>query len=216
MKAEEAQDAQIILAHAGLGITDEAHALRRQVREPVKIIMHHAIQGAGQGIDGEIPTPGIGLPVVGESDLGLPPKGFHIAPQGGDLDRLMPGHRRHRPMFDPGRDRFQAGRHQQRHHALRRQGRGDIDIVDRPADQCIAHATANETRWIALRRQGVIDEARWPFRHPGLGQRFERKNRHGATVASLASRVNTGGRSVLECGIAKAPGLLLVRRPCMI
>ena len=43
MKAEEAQDAQIILRDPLSRIADEAHAPRRDVGEAADIIVHHAV-----------------------------------------------------------------------------------------------------------------------------------------------------------------------------
>ncbi len=43
VKAEEAQDAQIVLGDALPRIADEAHAARAQIGEPADIVMHRAV-----------------------------------------------------------------------------------------------------------------------------------------------------------------------------
>ena len=79
MKAEEAQDAQIVFRDALGRIADEAHAPRRQIGKPADIIVDRAVAGGRQRVDGEIAPLGVGPPVAAEGDLGVAAIGFHVA-----------------------------------------------------------------------------------------------------------------------------------------
>ena len=81
MKAEEAQDAQIILGDAGRGIADEAHAARVQIGKAADIVVHRAVARHRQRVDGEVAPLRVVLPVAAERDLGLAAEGLDILAQ---------------------------------------------------------------------------------------------------------------------------------------
>ena len=70
-EAEEAQDAQVVLADALGGIADEAHAPRREIGVAAERIEHLAVGVAVERVDGEVAPAGVGRPVVGEGDGGV-------------------------------------------------------------------------------------------------------------------------------------------------
>ncbi|CEG08948.1 hypothetical protein BN961_02368 [Afipia felis] len=92
--AEEAQDAQEILADAARGVADEPHAARFDVGETADMIMHDAIGGQRQAVDGEIAPLGIPHPVAAERDLGLAAEGLDILAQRRDFNRRAFDHQR--------------------------------------------------------------------------------------------------------------------------
>ena len=89
VKAEEAQDAQIVFLDPLLRLADEAHALRGDVGKAADIIMHHAVRPDRQRVDGEVAPLGVGLPVAPEHHARLAPEGLDIFAQRRDLDRMM-------------------------------------------------------------------------------------------------------------------------------
>ena len=88
MKAEQAQDAQIILGDAGGGIADKAHPPGDQILHAAMIIENLAIGGGIKRIDGEIAPRRILAPVLGIGDHGMAAIGCHIAAQAGHFENL--------------------------------------------------------------------------------------------------------------------------------
>ena len=59
IKAEEAQDAQVVLADSLVGVADEAHAACREVRIPAERVVHGAVGGAIERVHREVATHGV-------------------------------------------------------------------------------------------------------------------------------------------------------------
>ena len=87
MKAEEAQDAQVVFRDARGSVADEAHAPRLDVGEPADIVVDRAIARGGQRVHGEVAALGIALPVASERHLGMAAEGLDVFAQGGDFER---------------------------------------------------------------------------------------------------------------------------------
>src|SRR6202521_3915683 len=86
MKAEETQNAQVILSNAPCRIADEADAARIEIGKPADIIVDGAIAGSREGIHGEVASLGVRPPVTAEPDNGFPYKGLDVLAQGRHLD----------------------------------------------------------------------------------------------------------------------------------
>ena len=61
VKAEEAQDAQIVFRDALARIADEAHAARGEIGEPADIVVDRAVARRRQRVDGEVAPLGVRL-----------------------------------------------------------------------------------------------------------------------------------------------------------
>ena len=81
MHAEEAQDAQIILGDALVGIADEAHASGCDIGKPADMVVHDAVGIDGKPVDGEVAPLRIANPVAAERNLGLAAKGLGVLAQ---------------------------------------------------------------------------------------------------------------------------------------
>ena len=88
MKAEQAQDAQIILADARGRIADETHAARLQIGDAADIIEHFAVRVRVKRVHGEVAALRVFRPIGGEGDDGAAAIGRDIAAQRRDLERL--------------------------------------------------------------------------------------------------------------------------------
>jgi hypothetical protein len=87
VKAEETQDAQVILADPVMGIADEPDAPRRRSRQPLtRRVEHLAVRRRVKRVHREIPPMRIFLHPVGEGHGRAPPIRRHVAAQGRDLD----------------------------------------------------------------------------------------------------------------------------------
>ena len=109
VKAEEAQDAQVIFRDALCRIADEAHAPRRQIVEPADVIVDRAVARGRQRVDGEIAPLGVDLPVAAEGDLGVAAVGFDVLAQRGHLERMLLDDDGDGAVLDAGRHRLEAG-----------------------------------------------------------------------------------------------------------
>ncbi len=149
----------------------------------------------GIGVDGvqpEIAPPSVLVPVGGEGDHGPPSVRRHVPAQGGDFDRLMIGDGGDGPVLHAGRRGSEAGGLKSFDHIARRQGRGHVDIVDRPADQGIADAAADEAGAAAttLGLERLDDRAHGGGGHPRL--RAERVTYCRLNIQALHSHVCSG------------------------
>jgi len=196
MEAEEAEDAQIVLAHPRLRIADEAHAAGGEILEAVEIIVDDTVEPAGERIHGEIAPRRISLPVIGKGDACLPPEGLDIAAQGRHLDRFVIGHRCHGAVLDASRNGLEARCLQQCNDLFRWQRAGDIDVIDLAPQQGIPHAAADETCRITVGGDGIVDLAGRPLSHPWLRQGLKgRRLRHGATIGGHPPKRQRGATS---------------------
>ncbi len=184
-EAEIAQDAQMILGNARLGIADEAHAVRGKIGKAAEIVIERAVRRIGiERVHGEIAPGGIRLPVRAEGDSGAAAIGRDVAAQRRDLDRPVMDDRRHRTMGDAGRHRLEAGRPDPLHDILGPVDRCDVDILDRQAEQAVAHGPAHEARLARARAQcrAQLGEAgpRAPF---GIRQAVRQRSGQEASLA---------------------------------
>ena len=86
MKAEIAQDAQIILFNTRRRIADKTHAIGLYIRQPVPCrVVQRAIGIGIKRVNGEVAPRRIALPVFGKGNLGMAAIGCHINPQSGDF-----------------------------------------------------------------------------------------------------------------------------------
>ena len=78
MKAEEAQDAKVILLDALGRIADESDAARLQVLATARIVMQHAVGRERQGVDREVAAQRVPLEIGAETHLGGASIGFDV------------------------------------------------------------------------------------------------------------------------------------------
>lgn len=153
---EEPQDTQVILADPVFGMAHETHMARRQIGKPrAKRIEHLPVGARIKRVHREIAPRRILLNPVREGHDGMAPEGFHIAPEGRNLVRLMPGDHRDGAMLDPGGNSAQARGPGKRHHLFGGRIGRDVDIGHRLAQQGVAHAAPDQKRLMpALFQQG--------------------------------------------------------------
>ena len=143
MKAEEAQDAQVVFLDPPPRLADEAHALRGNIGKAADIIVHLAVQPSRQRVDGEVAPLGVGLPVAPEYHARLASERLDIFAQRRDLDRMMIDDGRDGAVLDAGRHGLAARSLHAPHHFLRQRGRRHIDLGDRKPQQRVAHGAAD-------------------------------------------------------------------------
>ena len=146
MEAEEAEDAEVVLADAGFGIADEADAAGFKVGQTVQRVDHPARPVGVKRVHREIAALGVFLDPAGKGHHGTAAIGFHIAAEGGDLVRLALRDDRHRAMLDPGGNDFETRSFGQIRDCFGRRIGGNVDISDRLSQQVVAHAAADEER----------------------------------------------------------------------
>src|SRR5262249_19039488 len=78
VKAEEAENAQVILGDAARCIADEPHAPRGDVRKPADVVVELPLARGRKRIHCEVPALGITLPVPAKGYLRAPPEGLDI------------------------------------------------------------------------------------------------------------------------------------------
>ena len=149
-EAEEAEDAQIVLADALPCIADEAHAPSGEVRVSAERILHRAVGSAVERVHREVAPTGVLAPVVGEGHARVAAEGLDVAAQRRHLDRHMLGDDRHGAMLDARRNGVEAGSRGKPHHVGRQRRRRHVDVLDRQAHQRIAHRAADDARLRSL------------------------------------------------------------------
>ena len=150
VKAEKAQDAQIVLFDPPLRLADEAHAARGNVANAADIVVHRSVGRGGQRIDGEIAPLGVRPPIAAEHDARLAAECFDVLAQRRDLERMVIDDGGDGAMLDAGRNRLAAGRRDAPHDLLRHRRRRHVDFVDRKPQQRIAHRAADHARFFAV------------------------------------------------------------------
>ena len=93
VEAEEAQDAQIVLFDARLGVADEAHPPRDEIGIAAKRIEHRAVASGIKRVEREVAPARVLLPILGEGDGRVPPERLDVAPQRRHLERHAVGNR---------------------------------------------------------------------------------------------------------------------------
>ena len=149
VKAEEAQDAQIIFGDAPARIADEAHAPRQQIRQAADGVVQRAVARQRQGVHGEIAPPRVGVEIPAIAHDGAAPVRLDILAQGGDFERRALHDQRHRAVIDAGGNRLDAGGLGPRHHLLRRAGRRNVHVCDGQPHQRVAQGAADDARRLA-------------------------------------------------------------------
>src|SRR5664280_947923 len=167
MEAEETQDSQIVFRDALCRIADEAHAPRRQIVKPADIIIDRAVARGRQRVDGEIPPLGVDLPVAAEGDLGVAAKGLHVLAQRGHLERMLVDDDGDGAVLDPRGHRLEAGRRDALDHLVRHRRGGDVDFMDRNAEQRVAHRAADHARLLAVTVEHPKQTRQRACRQPG-------------------------------------------------
>src|SRR2546429_318285 len=84
-KAEEAQDAQIVLADAPGGLAYEAHFARRDVAETASVIEQPSSARHGKRVHRKIAAQRIGLKIAAEKDFRMAAVGRDVLAQGSYL-----------------------------------------------------------------------------------------------------------------------------------
>ena len=166
VKAEEAQDAQIILGDAFLRLADEAYPPRLEIGEAADVIVHSAIGGDGQRIHGEVAPLGVGAPIAAEAHIGVAAEGLDILTQGGDFERPAFDDDGDGAVLDAGRHRLEAGGGGAAYHLLGDCGRGDVEFMDRLAEQSVPHRAADHARRFAVPVEHGEQKGQWPVFQP--------------------------------------------------
>lgn len=137
----------MVLADAGLGIADEAHAAQGQIVQPAEIVADFVGDRVGiERVDGEIAPCGVLSPASAECDLGVAAVGGDVMTQSGDLHRAARQNRGYRAMREAGGHGFDVGRMASGDHLLWAEHRGHVDVGDGQAQQRITHRAAHVAR----------------------------------------------------------------------
>jgi len=147
-EAHGAQHPQVILGEAPARLTDGPDQPRRQVRPAAEGVAERARDRVeGQGVDREVPPGQILFQAADEGhSIGVTPVGARtIDAVGGHLHRLAVDQDRHGPVLQPGGD----GPGKELQHLLGERARGDVVVVDRPAEQQVPHRPADHERLVA-------------------------------------------------------------------
>ena len=146
MEAEEAQDAQVILADARRRVADEAHAPALEIGEAADMIVHGAVAAHRERVDGEVAAAGVGFEITPETDGGAAAVRLDVLAQGRHLERRALDHHRDGAVLDAGRHGLEARLAGARAHDRRRRRGGEVDLVHRMAEQRVAHGAADDAR----------------------------------------------------------------------
>jgi hypothetical protein len=102
VKAEEAEDAEVILADPGFGVADKADAAGQQVGKAVERVKDGAVPVGVKRVHGEVAALGVILDPGGVGHHGAAAVGFDIAAEGRHLMRLAPRDHGDRAVVDAG------------------------------------------------------------------------------------------------------------------
>ena len=150
VEAEEAQDAQVVLANARRRLADEDDAMRLQIRQAADVVVHRPVGADREGVDGEVAPLRVGPEIAPEADRGAPAMGLDILAQGRDLIRRAVGDDGHGAVRDPGRHRLEARRLGPRGDGVWRRRRREVDVGDRAPEKGVAHRAADDARLLAV------------------------------------------------------------------
>jgi hypothetical protein len=156
LKAEIAQDPQVILADALVGIADEAQAPCLKVGDATEPVEHLKTVRVGiERVHREIAPRRIVLPIMREGDGSAAAIGRDVMAQGGDLYRPAMQHGGDSAVFDAGRHIADAGSIEPPDHLLRHQRGRNVDVLHLDAEQGVAHGSTNIARVAGTER---VDE----------------------------------------------------------
>ena len=184
VKAEEAQDPQIILGDPRVRVADEAQAAGAQVGQAADRVDHRAVGPRIQRVHGEIAPHRVFGQVVRERDHRAAAKGFHVAAEGRDLERAAARDHGDGAVLDPGRDRLQPRGEGQRGGLVGPGGGRDVDVVHRLAQQRVPDRAPHDKGGVGGERVqhppqiGIVHHRRG---HRGVGGKVP--GRHRATRA---------------------------------
>jgi len=173
VKAEEAQDAQIIFLNALHGLADEADAPGLDVGKAADIIVHQTIGGQRKRVDGEIAALRVMLPGAAEAHARMAAKRLDILAQGRDLERMTALHQRQGAVVDAGRHAFDASRLGAALNLRRQRRRRHIDVARRQTHQGIAHRAADNSRFLARAVEHAENVAQGGALQPIRGIEFD-------------------------------------------
>ena len=131
VKAEEAQDAKVILADARLGDADEADPPGREIGDASGRVVERAVGGGRKGVDREVAPFGVPPEVASEPHHRVPAVGLDVLTQRRDFERQAAIEHRDRAMREPGRDGAQPGALGSSHDGLGQRRRREIDVAGR-------------------------------------------------------------------------------------
>ena len=147
VKAEEAQDAQVVFANAVMRVADEAKPPRPQVGNAAAQGVDHATRGIGiERVHGEVAAHGVFLHLVGEGDHRAAAIGFHVAAEGGDFVGQPVGDHGHGSVVDPGRHGLEPVALGNLHHPFGARIGGNVDVIRGQPKQPVPDAAADEER----------------------------------------------------------------------
>ena len=151
VEAEETQQPQGIFAQAGRRVADEAHPAGGEVGDTPGRVVQASLRVEREGVDGEVAPLGIASEVAAETHHRVSPVGLHVLAQGRHLVRLAADDEGDGPVLDPRAHRLDPGGAGAGHHGLGPQRGGKVDVGDDGAQQRVAHAATDETRFLARR-----------------------------------------------------------------
>ena len=153
MKAEKPQDAQVILADAGVGIPDKAQTPRQQIGQATQRIDDLTAGIGVKRVHGKVAAGRVFGHVRGKSHHRMTTVCFNIAPEGGHLMRLTVGKNGDGAMLQPRWNDTKTGSVGYISDCFGQGVGGDIDVRNRHAQQGVAHTAPHEQGAIALRSQ---------------------------------------------------------------
>jgi hypothetical protein len=169
VKAEETQDAQIILRDPETRIADEAHMPGLEIGQPADRVVDGAVTVAIERIHGEVAPLGVMLPAAAEAHRCGPAMGLHVLAQGGHLIGRAPRDQRDGTVVEACRHGLEPVGGRLFHHCGRLRRRRDVDIGGRQAKQRVAHGAANHARGVAIGLQRVKDGLKCRLMQPVRG-----------------------------------------------
>jgi hypothetical protein len=150
LKAEHAQDAEIILTDTLFGITHEPDAEVLCVSNATIVIVNGAIGGQIESVESEVSTEGVLGPILGKRHYGAATIGLDIATQGSDLVRLMVPNHRHGAVLDACRFDMEPRFGENIHHDLGMNRGREIDVVNPAVHDGVADAAADQANAVRL------------------------------------------------------------------
>ena len=144
MKAEKAQNAQIIFGNSRLRRADEAHAPRGNISKAADIIENGAVARCRKRVNGEVAPFGIAPPVSPEHHFGVAPERLDVLAQRGDFEWVTICHHGHGAMLDSRGHRLEARPLHARYHFIRNSRGRDVHIASRFAEQAVADGSSHD------------------------------------------------------------------------
>jgi hypothetical protein len=144
VKAEEAQDAEVVFADTLMGIAHETDVAGVQVGQAAEGVDDRPVGLGVEGVHREVAAGGVFCYVGGEGDSGVAAIGCDIAAESRHLVRFAICDDSDGAVVDAGGDGFQTCRLRKVDNAVRRGIGCDIDIGDSGMQKRVPDATAHE------------------------------------------------------------------------